>query len=184
MSLASLLLLELHFKEKTKHMNIIKLLLTELESEAQITRKFLAIVPLDQLTWAPHEKSMKMEALASHIAELPGWIKLALTTKELDFATAPYEPVTIKSNDDLLALLEKSLTEAKRSLENAQEEDLNKRWLLRTGETIHADLTVYEMIRIAFSQTTHHRAQLGVYFRLLNLPVPNSYGPTADDQDF
>lgn len=184
MSLAGLLLMELHFATKQKNMNIIELLLTELESEAQTTRKFLSLVPLDQANWAPHEKSMKMEALASHIAELPGWIKLALTTSELDFATAPYEPVPINSNDDLLNLLEKSLADAKNSLNDAKEDDFSKRWLLRTGEIIHADLTVYEMIRIAFSQTTHHRAQLGVYFRLLDIPVPASYGPTADDQKF
>lgn len=165
-------------------MNIIKLLLTELESEAQTTRKFLAIVPLDKAEWAPHEKSMKMQALASHIAELPSWIKLALTTSELDFATAPYEPVQVESNDDLLAILEKALVEAKSCLAEANEEDLNKRWLLRTGETIHADLSVYEMIRISFSQTTHHRAQLGVYLRILNIPIPGSYGPSADDQNF
>jgi len=165
-------------------MNIIKLLLAELESEAQTTRKFLAIVPLEKGDWAPHEKSMKMKALTSHIAELPAWIKLALTTDELDFATAPYEPVQVESNDDLLSLLEKSLQEAKASLDQAKEEDFSKRWLLRTGETIHADMSVYEMIRVSFSQTTHHRAQLGVYFRLLNIAVPASYGPTADDQNF
>ena len=165
-------------------MNIIELLLKELESEAQTTRKFLAIVPLDKAAWAPHEKSMKMEALSIHIAELPGWIKLALTTKELDFATAPYQPVTIKGTDELLALLERSLTEAKESLANAKEENLNGRWLLRTAETIHADLSVYEMIRMAFSQTTHHRAQLGVYLRILDIPIPGSYGPSADDQSF
>ena len=167
-----------------KIMDILKLLSTELASEAQTTRKFFASVPMEKADWAPHEKSMKIQALATHIAELPGWIKLALTTKELDFAIAPYEPVTVKSNDDLLALLEKSLTEANESLANAKEEDLNERWLLRTGETIHVDVTVYEMIRIAFSQTTHHRAQLGVYFRLLNIAVPASYGPTADDHTF
>jgi uncharacterized damage-inducible protein DinB len=163
---------------------MIELLLTELESEAQTTRKFLALAPLDKAEWAPHEKSMKLKALTTHIAELPAWIKLALTTKELDFATAPYEPVVIENNEGLLALLEKSLKEAKSSLKEAKEEDFNKRWLLRTGETIHVDVSVYEMIRISFSQITHHRAQLGVYLRLLNIPIPGSYGPSADDQNF
>ncbi|HTM97241.1 MAG TPA: DinB family protein [Pedobacter sp.] len=165
-------------------MNIIELLLTELAQEAAVTRKMLAIVPVDKFDWAPHEKSMKMKALASHIAELPGWVKLALTTKELDFATAPYEPIPVASNDDLLAILEKSLAEAKSSLEEAKEEDLNERWILRTGETIHADMSVYEMIRVSYSQVSHHRAQLGVYLRLLNIPIPGSYGPSADDQNF
>ena len=165
-------------------MNIIELLLIELASEAQITRKMLALVPTDKFDWAPHEKSMKMKVLATHIAELPAWIKLALTTKELDFATAPYEPVSVESNNDLFAILEKSLAEGKSSLDETKEEDLNGRWLLRTGETIHADMSVYEMIRASFSQIIHHRAQLGVYLRLLNIPIPGSYGPSADDQSF
>lgn len=165
-------------------MNIIELLLTELEKEAQVTRKMLALVPTDKFDWAPHEKSMKMKALSTHIAELPGWVKLALTTSELDFATAPYEPIPVESNTDLLSILEKSLAEAKNSLNQAKEENLNKRWILRTGETIHADMSVYEMVRVSFSQTTHHRAQLGVYLRLLNIPIPGSYGPSADDQNF
>lgn len=165
-------------------MNIIELLLTGLEREAQITRKMLALVPVNKFDWAPHQKSMKMKALATHIAELPAWIKLALTTEELDFATAPYEPASVESTDDLLSILEKSLIEAKSSLEEAKEEDFVKRWVLRTGETIHADMSVYEMVSISFSQTTHHRAQLGVYLRLLDIPIPGSYGPSADDQSF
>ncbi len=165
-------------------MKIIELLLAELAQEAQVTRKMLAIVPTDKFDWAPHEKSMKMKALATHIAELPGWVKLALTTKELDFATAPYEPVPVESNDDLLAILEKSLEEAKSSLSQATEEQLSERWILRTAETIHADMSVYEMIRVSYSQISHHRAQLGVYLRLLNIPIPGSYGPSADDQNF
>jgi len=165
-------------------MKIIELLLTELANEAKVTRKMLNRVPVEKYDWAPHEKSMKMKALATHIAELPGWIKLALTTKELDFATTPYEPVPVESNHDLLSILEKSLVEAESSLKQTSEQHLNERWILRTGETIHADMSVYEMIRTSFSQTTHHRAQLGVYLRLLNIPIPGSYGPSADDQNF
>jgi uncharacterized damage-inducible protein DinB len=165
-------------------MNVIELLLAEIAQEAIVTRKMLALVPTDKFDWAPHEKSMKMKALASHIAELPSWIKLTLTTKELDFATAPYHPVEVASHADLLAILEKSLEEAQSSLEQANEARLNERWVLRTGETIHADGSVYDMIRNSCSQVTHHRAQLGVYLRLLDIPIPGSYGPSADDQNF
>ncbi|MFD0939129.1 DinB family protein [Pedobacter boryungensis] len=165
-------------------MNIIEFLLKELESEAQTTRKFLALVPFDKAQWAPHEKSMKMMPLSTHIAELPSWISLGLTTDELDFATAPYEPIVVNNNDELLAIFEKSYEGAKEELAKAKEEDLIKRWVLRNGEQILSDMDKYGIIRIAFSQTTHHRAQLGVYFRLLNIPVPSSYGPTADDQNF
>ena len=165
-------------------MNIIEFLLKELESEAQTTRKFLALVPFDNAEWAPHEKSMKLMPLSTHIAELPSWISLGLTTDELDFATAPYTPIVVNNNEELLAIFEKSYQEAKTELNKASEEELTKRWVLRNGEQILSDMDKYGMIRIAFSQTTHHRAQLGVYFRLLGIPVPSSYGPTADDQSF
>ncbi len=165
-------------------MNIIELLLTELEREAHITRKMLALVPADKFDWAPHQKSMKMKALATHIAELPSWVKLGLTTEELDFATAPYEPVPINETADLLALFEKSYEEGRESLSRAKLEDLTGKWVLRNAEDIYATMTKYEIIRNAFSQTTHHRAQLGVYLRLLDILLPGSYGPSADDPNF
>ncbi|MES2650805.1 MAG: DinB family protein [Bacteroidota bacterium] len=165
-------------------MNIIELLLTELEREAQVTRKMLALVPADKLDWAPHEKSMKMKSLSTHIAELPSWISMALKTEELDFATAPYEPVAVENAAEILAVFEKNYEEGKESLMQAKEEDLTGKWVLRSGDEIYATMTKYETIRHAYSQTIHHRAQLGVYLRLLNIPIPGSYGPSADDQSF
>lgn len=165
-------------------MNIIELLLTELEREAQVTRKMLALVPIDQFDWAPHEKSMKMKALATHIAELPTWITLGLTTEELDFATAPYQPAAVATTSDLLSLFEKSYEDGRASLAQANEQDLTGKWVLRNAEQIYATMTKYEIIRHAYSQTIHHRAQLGVYLRLLNIPIPGSYGPSADDASF
>jgi uncharacterized damage-inducible protein DinB len=165
-------------------MNIIELLLTELELEAQTTRKILALVPADKFDWAPHEKSMKMKPLATHIAELPTWITLALKTDELDFATTPYEPVTVANAAEILDLFEKSYADGKGSLNEATAEDLKGKWVLRNGEEIYANMTKYETIRHAYSQTIHHRAQLGVYLRLLNIPIPGSYGPSADDPSF
>ena len=165
-------------------MKIIEFLLKELEQEAQITRKFLALVPFDKAEWAPHEKSMKMMPLSTHIAELPSWISLGLTTEELDFATAPYEPIVVNNTQDLLAVFEKSYEQAKTELTKATEEVLTERWVLRNGEQMLGDMDKYGIIRIAFNQTTHHRAQLGVYFRLLGIAVPSSYGPSADDQSF
>lgn len=165
-------------------MNTIELLLKELEQEAQTTRKFLALIPFDKAEWAPHEKSMKMMPLSTHIAELPSWISLGLTTDELDFATAPYQPIVVNNNEELLAIFEKSYEEAKTELSKTKEEVLAKKWVLRNGEQILSDMDKLGIIRIAISQTIHHRAQLGVYFRLLGIAVPSSYGPSADDQSF
>lgn len=186
MSIADLLLMELHTAEKTKpkNMDIINLLLKELEAEFKISKKFLAIVPTDKFDWAPHEKSMKMKSLVVHIADLPRWVSLALTTDGLDFETEPYTEPHLGSSDDLIKILEKNYAEGKADLEKATEYNLNGRWVLRIGKQILADYSKYETIRHSLSQTTHHRAQLGVYLRLLDIPIPGSYGPSADDQNF
>lgn len=165
-------------------MEIIPLLLKEIGQEAQTTRKMLKLVPAHKFDYKPHEKSMTMKQLSVHIAELPSWVSMGLNTSELDFAASPYEPATVNNNEELLALLEKSLEEAKSSLSAAKEEDLLPEWTMRMGDKVLTVLTKYEVIRHAFSQTTHHRAQLGVYLRLLNIPIPGSYGPSADDMSF
>ena len=165
-------------------MDIINLLLKELDQEVKTTRKFLALIPADKFDWAPHEKSMKMKSLAIHIAELPSWVTMALTTSELDFAKMDYTPTEVSSTADILDLLEKNYVDGKAHLEKANPTDLEGQWVLRNDDTIYATYTKYETIRHAYSQTIHHRAQLGVYLRLLNIPLPGSYGPSADDQNF
>jgi uncharacterized damage-inducible protein DinB len=158
--------------------------LKEMETEATITRKFLQIVPADKFDWKPHEKSMVMRTLAVHIAELPSWVQMALTTSELDFAKMDYTPTPISTTEDLVQLFEKSYSDGRQALVSAKEDDLLPEWTLRNGEQIYQVMTKYEVIRHAFAQTTHHRAQLGVYLRLLNIPIPGSYGPSADEMNF
>ena len=127
---------------------------------------------------------MTMRRLATHIAELPSWIDLALNTDGIDFASSPYQPALCNNSDELLSLFEQSYAKGKEALRNANEEDLAKNWTLRNGDQILANMTKYESVRHSFSQTTHHRAQLGVYLRLLNIPIPGSYGPSADEMSF
>lgn len=165
-------------------MDIIPLLLKEMEAEAQTTRKMLERVPEDKWDWKPHEKSMTMKQLTVHVAELPSWVTMALNSDGLDFGAMPYEPTPLSSKEQLLKIFEDSLQSGLGSLKNAKEEDLLPTWTLRTGDQIHAVMTKYEVIRHAFSQTTHHRAQLGVYLRLLHIPIPGSYGPSADEMEF
>lgn len=162
-------------------MEIIPLLLSEMDQEAATTRKFLKLVPVDKFDWKPHEKSMNLKSLSVHIAELPSWVKMGLNTTELDFAKQPYEPAQVDSNEELLSLFEKSFEEGRSALTRAREEDLLPKWTLRNGDQIFAVMTKYEVIRHSFQQTTHHRAQLGVYLRLLDIPIPGSYGPSADE---
>ena len=162
-------------------MKLIPILLKELAQEAAITRKMLTIVPNDKYDWKPHEKSMTIRQLTTHIAELPSWVAMVLTTTELDFATIPYEPAVVENTEALMALFEKSYAEGKAALEKATEEDLLPTWTLRNGEQIYSATPRHEFVRICYNQTTHHRAQLGVFLRLLNIPIPGSYGPSADD---
>ncbi len=165
-------------------MEILPLLKQEMEQEAITTRKMLERIPPDKLGWKPHEKSMTMQNLAVHIAELPTWVSMAFNTSELDFATMNYKPTEVHNTNDIVQLFEKSLTSGLQALSNAKEEDLLPNWTMRTGDKVHAVMTKYEVVRHAFAQTTHHRAQLGVYLRLLDIPIPGSYGPSADEMIF
>ncbi|MCF2447462.1 DinB family protein [Dyadobacter sp. CY345] len=165
-------------------MEMISVFLKELEQESVTTRKMLERVPTDKFDWQPHSKSMTIQQLTTHIAELPTWISLVLNTDELDFASSPYNPQDIKDTPALLEFFEKSLTEGKNALEAANEKQLDDIWVLRNGEMILSKTSKSEFIRITFSQVVHHRAQLGVYLRLLDIPIPGSYGPSADEQKF
>ena len=166
---------------KTNTMSQIQIFLKEMDQEAEITRKMLALVPNDKYDWKPHRKSMAIKSLATHIAELPTWVSMTLHTSELDFATSPYKPVDISKTTDLLAYFEKSLAEGRSDLEKANEEELSKNWVLRNGDEIYSSSSKGEVIRMTYNQIVHHRAQLGVYLRLLDIPIPGSYGPSADE---
>ncbi len=162
-------------------MDMIPVLLKEMDREIVITRKMLARIPDDKYDWKAHEKSMTIQRLSVHIAELPTWVTMALTTSELDFATTPYAPKDIKTTAELLAYAEECFAQGRDTLSKASESDLLKPWSLRNGEIIYFTDPVLDVIRLTFNQITHHRAQLGVNLRLLNIPIPGSYGPSADD---
>ncbi len=153
----------------------------ELEREAITTRKMLSIVPTEKLDWQPHPKSMSLRRLATHVAELPTWIGMTLTTDELDFESNPYKAEEINSREDLLAYFEKSLEDGRNHIAKGKEDQLEKPWTLRSGKTIYSTEPKRDVLRMSLSQIIHHRAQLGVYLRLLNVPIPGSYGPSADE---
>jgi len=165
-------------------MSTINVFLKELEQEAKTTRKMLSRVPNDKFDWQPHPKSMTIKSLATHLAELPAWVTMALTTDELDFASNPYKQEDINNTDYLLDYFERSLVNCKNTLEKANEGTLSENWTLRQGDTVYSVSTKAEVIRMTYCQIVHHRAQLGVFLRLLNIPIPGSYGPSADDLSF
>ena len=165
-------------------MTIIEMFKKQLEEEAVTTRKMLERIPAEQFAWKPHEKSMDLVRLATHVAELPSWITMTMETEQLDFAENEYKPEVFNTTEDLVYYFEKNLEKGRASLESAKEPQLEKPWTLRNGEQIYSTNPKGDVIRMSLSQIIHHRAQLGVYLRLLNIPIPGSYGPSADEMTF
>ena len=151
--------------------------------EGATTRKMLSRIPDDQFDYKPHPKSMDIKRLATHIADLPGWIHMVFTSNELDFAK-PYEQPQINNTADLMAYFEKRYNAGLFTLVPENETVLDKPWTLRNGDKIYSSDPKIEVIRMSLSQQIHHRAQLGVFLRLLNIPIPGSYGPSADENSF
>ncbi len=161
-------------------MTTIELLQKEMANEANVTRKMLSLVPNDKLDWQPHAKSMTVRQLATHIAEIPSWIPFIIATSEIDFAVMP-QVERKETTADILSFFETNLTDATAALGQVTTAQLDETWTMRFGDHIISTDLKWESIRHAFCQTVHHRAQLGVYLRLLDIPLPGTYGPSADD---
>jgi len=164
-------------------MTVIDYLKQQFVEEGAITRKFLALVRDQDWNYKPHEKSMAMNTLATHLADLPGWIHLTLTTDELDFATYP-EQKPLQNNRELMEFFEKRYEQGLSVLVPENEDLLHQPWTLRHADNIFLTDPKYSVLRMSMSQQIHHRAQLGIYLRLLNIPIPGSYGPSADENNF
>jgi len=163
-------------------MNLNEAMLGELQNEAASTRKMLELIPDDKLTWTPHEKSMTLGTLASHIAEIPTWVNATIEKDELDFATSDYKPFIPTSAKELVERFDKNMSAAVESLKNTSNETLMKNWKLRSGEDIYFDMPKIQVLRgFVLNHNVHHRGQLSVYLRLNDVPLPSVYGPTADE---
>jgi uncharacterized damage-inducible protein DinB len=161
-------------------MTLTNTFLAELKAEAKATRNILAAVPLAQGDWKPHEKSMELTKLAIHVAELPSWVRITLLQDELDFATNPYIPFAPTSTEELLAYFDKNMQDAEEVFAHFSDERFDENWTMRAGAQIYFTEPKGQVLRTwCFNHLVHHRAQLGVYLRLLNIPLPSTYGPTA-----
>jgi len=175
----------LRYKPKRKNvMTTIESLLKEMNQEAETTRKMLARIPDDKYDWQPHEKSMTVRRLATHLADIPSWVEIAIDDNGLNFATSTHKEPVINNTAELLEFMEESVRKGGEALSKANDELLKKEWTLSNGEQVLSVRPKSEVIRMAYSQIVHHRAQLGVYLRLLNVPIPGSYGPSADEMNF
>lgn len=159
-------------------------MLQELEHEVISTRKMLERIPGDALAWKPHEKSMTLGRLAGHVAEIPGWAVDTITKDELNM-DGSYKPADLKSVKDILQLFDKNVALARGTLQGVADATLLKPWSFKVGGH-----EVFKMPKIAvlrsfvFSHLIHHRGQLSVYLRLKSVPLPQTYGPSADEGGF
>lgn len=158
-------------------------MLLEWQQESANTRKMQERVPTEKLSWRPHEKSMTLGRLATHIAELPVWFSRVMEADEFDFASIVFKPYTVESNEALLGLFDKQFAASVAILTAAEDEAMNKIWTLKRGGQVMVQLPRKVVLRtFALNHTYHHRGQLSVYLRLLDIPVPGMYGPSADER--
>jgi uncharacterized damage-inducible protein DinB len=164
-------------------MTIAEILLQDFDHEMLGTRTTLERVPEQNPDFKCHEKSMPMGYLAVHVSTLPRFGITILTTDVLDMATQKWPPMVFESREKLLADLDTLAAEARGLLASATDEHLQKHWKLAWGDRTFADAPRSTLYRsMFFNHLIHHRAQLGVYLRLNNIPVPALYGPSADDK--
>ncbi|HEX2252900.1 MAG TPA: DinB family protein [Thermoanaerobaculia bacterium] len=167
-------------------MTIGRAFVAELEQEAAVTRRLLERVPVEKGDWKPHEKSMTLGRLAGHVADLPGWAA-TMFTEDTDFASpeGQHEPFLPARVEELLARFDASVERFRQAAEAANDEQMRERWQLRQGEKVFLDLPRAAAVRgVGINHMIHHRGQLSVYLRLLDVPLPSIYGPTADEQVF
>jgi uncharacterized damage-inducible protein DinB len=160
-------------------------LVAELEQEAASTRRVLERVPADRLDWQPHPKSMTLGQLALHVANIPGSIARLAELDGLDAATRSFLPPQPEKAEDLLPALEAGLAHAKSFLNGLNDEAAAAPWRLTVGEREVFTVPRLGVIRtLMLNHWYHHRGQLVVYLRLLDVPVPAVYGRSADENPF
>jgi uncharacterized damage-inducible protein DinB len=167
-------------------MKISETMLPEFDQEMASTRKVLERVPAAKFSWKPHPKSSEFGALAAHVANMPDWAGLTMQSDSFDYAppgAPPYETPKFASTDDLVAAFDKSVAAARTALAEADDAKMLGTWTLMAGGKALMTMPRVAVIRtFVMNHTIHHRAQLGVYLRLNDIPVPGVYGPTADEQ--
>ena len=163
-------------------------ILAEFDNEMAGTRKTLERVPTEKFDWQPHEKSMSMGGLATHLSNLPTWTFYTIKEDSLDLAPGGKALPTATmpgSTAELLQTFDDNVAQAREVIAGASDEDFMKMWALqRAGETLFSLPKIAVLRNFVLNHNIHHRAQLGVYLRLNNLPVPSIYGPSADENPF
>ncbi len=167
-------------------MPISELLLPEFDQEMASTRKVLDRCPDDKFGWKPHEKSFAMGSLGTHIASMTGWLADTMTKDTYDIAPVgqePYKEAPAKTRAELLSRFDEGVAAARKTMEGVSDEHWMKTWSLLSGGQALFTMPRYTAVRsFILNHIIHHRAQLSVYLRLNDIPVPAIYGPSADEQ--
>ena len=162
-------------------MTISETLLPEYDEEMKNTRKMLECVPEEKFAWKPHDKSMSLGQLAGHIAELPSFAVIVISTDKLDL-TPDMKPFHPTSKAELVAKFDELAADGRAAIAGASDEHLFKTWSLIYGGRTLVEGPRNKVLRgMAISHLIHHRGQLTVYLRLLDVAIPGMYGPSADE---
>ncbi|HWZ98039.1 MAG TPA: DinB family protein [Candidatus Dormibacteraeota bacterium] len=162
-------------------MSIAEMLLPEFDTELANTRKTLERVPADKWDWKPHEKSGTLGWLAGHVASLPHFTITTIQTPKLEIEGSTFP--SVKTHADLLPTLDSMAKEARTALAGVTDTQMKEIWTLTWKGDVIFSMPRYEVLRVScFNHIVHHRAQLTMYLRLLNVPIPGLYGPSADEQ--
>jgi uncharacterized damage-inducible protein DinB len=165
-------------------MSFSKVLLPEFDQEMKNTRRILECVPDGKFDYQPHEKSMTLGRLATHVAEMAGWAKTTMETELLEM-DAGFKPHIATSRVELLQIFDKGVADSREKISAASDEDWKKIWTFKyAGQTYISEPRSAVMRGSVLNHMIHHRAQLGVYLRLNNVAFPGMYGPSADEQQF
>ncbi len=165
-----------------KGMSAKEIVFDDLERELGVTRKVLERLPEEHYTWKPHEKSMSLEQLALHVADLPDWARVTIGEDELDAASAPRPPKNLKDRKQLLERFDKNVAELRKAVKKFDMNKWDKPWSMRQGQEVIVSRPRSTVYRVwSLNHLVHHRGQLCLYLRLLNVPVPTVYFNTADD---
>jgi len=161
--------------------------LAQLDDEVKRTRRTLEKVPEGKDDWKPHDKSMPLGRLAGLVAQMPMWFALIINQDDLDLnppGGGKFEQKPLRTPAELVKALDEAAAQGRKALEGVTEERLEKPWRLLVGGNVVSEQPRHVVIRDTFSHLAHHRAQLTVYLRLNDVPVPAIYGPSADDVQF
>ena len=159
----------------------VAMLYPELAAELAVTREILSRVPWAQAAYKPHAKSMSLGALASHLAMMPAFVTSMAATDRLEFNPAAFAPPPIANADEMLAFFDAECAKMHAALDGMDWTRLNGSWKMTMGDyTIIDNQRAFLLRHMGINHIVHHRAQLGVYLRMLDVAIPGSYGPSAD----